>query len=258
MSCNYVVHGITNLLDNERNRMKFNKEDQRYLAERKQLSQQSGPREIWSVVDHWPLYVGVRNLARYIAISDLLRSTMQVPGHIAEFGSWRGANLMFMTKLLKISDPLSNKVVHCFDSFEGLSTFTAEDGAAETMHGAYKGTLEELTDYMRLYGLEDDIVIHKGLIQDTLPAALQEDAGLSFSFVYCDTDLFEPTKLILESLHDRLSKGGLFVIDEWNFEQWPGETVAVRDFLKEYDSCYEVLHVPHTSQPSLALRKIAY
>ena len=238
--------------------MKFRKEDERYLSQRKQISQASGPRELWSIADHWPLYVGIRNLARYIAISDLLRSTLGVPGHIAEFGSWRGANLMFMTKLLKIHDPLSNKVVHCFDSFEGLSTFTPEDGSAEVMHGAYKGTLEELQEYMELYDLEDDIVIHKGLIQDTLPAALQADSGLSFSFVYCDTDLFEPTKLILELLHERLSKGGIFVMDEWNFEQWPGETIAVRNFLQEYDRCYETVHVSRTTQPSLVLRKIAY
>ena len=210
------------------------------------------------MIDHWPLYVGIRNLARYMAISDLLRSTMVVPGHIAEFGSWKGANLMFMTKLLKIHDPLSNKVVHCFDSFEGLTTFTSEDGYTEAMHGAYRGTLEELQEYMKLYNLEDDIVIHKGLIQETLPAALQADSGLSFSFVYCDTDLFEPTKLILESLHECLSKGGLFVVDEWNFEQWPGETIAVRNFLEKYDRCYEMEHVPRTYQPSLVLRKIAY
>ena len=238
--------------------MKFQKEDERYLMQRKEISQTAGSRELWSVIDHWPLYVGIKNLSRYLAILDLLRSTLEVPGHIAEFGSWRGANLMFMTKLLKIYDPLSSKVVHCFDSFEGLSTFVPEDGAASAMHGAYKGTLEELRGLIRLYELDDDVVIHTGLIQDTLPAALQGDPGLSFSFVYCDTDLFEPTKLILESLHERLTKGGLFVLDEWNFQRWPGETLAVNSFMRDFDRCYEMMHVSRTSQPSLVLRKIAF
>lgn len=238
--------------------MKIRNEDEIYLSQRKEISHELGSCELWSVIDHWPLYVGVKNLARFMAISDLLRSTFKVPGHIAEFGSWRGANLLFMAKLLKIYDPLSNKSIHCFDSFEGLSTFCDKDGSADAMQGAYKGTLEELQVFLRLYKLEDNIEVHKGLIQDTLPDVLQKFPGLSFSFVYCDTDLFEPTKLVLELLHERLSKGGLFVIDEWNFEQWPGEAVAVRNFMNDYDRCYEMLHVSHASQPSLVLKKIAY
>src|SRR5207244_836812 len=82
--------------------MKFHTSDQRYLDARKALSDQVGPRELWSLIDHWPLYVGIGNLSRWIAILDLVRSTRSVPGHLAEFGSWRGANVMFMAKLLRI------------------------------------------------------------------------------------------------------------------------------------------------------------
>jgi hypothetical protein len=85
--------------------MKFKTKDQRYLGERKRISEKYGLRELWSVIDHWPLYGGIANLARFMAISDILRGTLGVPGHVAEFGSWRGANLMFMAKLLRIYDP---------------------------------------------------------------------------------------------------------------------------------------------------------
>lgn len=92
--------------------MKFAKEDARYLSERKVLSDKFGSSELWDTIDHWPLFCGIGNLSRYLAISDLLRSTLTVPGHVAEFGSWRGANLLLLTKLLKIFDPLGSKVVH--------------------------------------------------------------------------------------------------------------------------------------------------
>src|ERR1700690_3318252 len=85
----------TNPSEHRSNTMKFATEDAAYLAERKALSQELGPRELWSIVDHWPLYCGVGNLARFMAIADLLRGTARVPGHVAEFGSWKGANLMF-------------------------------------------------------------------------------------------------------------------------------------------------------------------
>lgn len=238
--------------------MKFKADDARYIENRKVYSKESGSREIWSVVDHWPLYAGVANIARFMAISDLLRSTLEIPGHVAEFGSWRGSNLLFMAKLLKIYDPMGAKLVHCFDSFEGLTTFTGEDGNATELEGAYAGNYEELMKMIELYQLQDDVSVHKGLIQDTLLPLLEESKSLTFSFVYCDTDLFEPTELILKSLHDRLAKGGLFVFDQWNYDRWQGEGIAANEFMQSYGAYYEMQHVKDTRQPTLVLKKIKF
>jgi len=236
--------------------MKFKSSDERYLERRREFSKEAGARELWSVVDHWPLYCGIKNLARFMAIADLLRSKLDVPGHVAEFGSWRGATLMLMAKLLRIYDPHGSKQVHCFDSFSGLQTFNEKDGVGASAQGAYRGDYEELVSLIHLYELEDEIIIHKGNILETLPALLDADQAVSFSFVYCDTDLFEPTQKILECIHPRLMKGGLFVVDEWNYEQWPGETAAVRAFLDRYGDAYQPRHVSTAAQPSLVLEKV--
>lgn len=236
--------------------MKFKKSDEIYKEKRNSISKKMGKRDVWSIIDHWPLYVGNSNLARYLAIADILKSTLNVPGHIAEFGSWKGANLMFMAKLMRIYDPMGAKQIHCFESFEGLSTFTPEDGTASNTLGEYAGNYEELMEMINLYDFEDDIVIHKGLIQDTLHTLLAKDKGISFSFVYCDTDLFEPTDLILRMLHDRLAKGGVFVFDEWNYEKWQGETIAANKFMADFSDYYEMEHITDTRQPSMLLRKI--
>ena len=238
--------------------MKFQSTDRPYLEARRKLSEDWGPRELWSVADHWPLYCGIGNLGRFMAIADLLRATLDTPGHVAEFGSWRGANLLFMAKLLRLFDPHGSKVVHCFDSFEGLTTFTSKDGSAAAQQNAYAGNLGELQEMIRLYELQDEVVIHRGLIQDTLPAALAHDAALTFSFVYCDTDLYEPTKVVLGGLHDRLAKGGLFVFDQWNDARWPGEGLAANEFMREHSDHYEPIGVRCARQPTLALKKIRY
>ena len=239
--------------------MKFGKLDERYLAERREVSEKYGPRELWSVIDHWPLYCGIAKLGRSLAICDLLRSTLDVPGHVAEFGSWRGANMMLLAKLLKIDDPHGNKLVHCFDSFEGLEFFAREDGAyAPSTLGSYKGSLEELTDMIRVFDLQDDLVIHEGLIQDTLPPLLEADKGITFSFIYCDTDLFEPTEMILNRMHNRLSKRGLFVFDEWSDSRWPGEGAAANAFMRAHSDDYEMIHIKSARQPTMALRKVRF
>ena len=238
--------------------MKFASRSKRYLAERKEVSEKYGPRELFSVTDQWPLYCGEANLARFLAISDLVREVMDVPGHIAEFGCWKGANTLFMAKLLRIYDPNGPKVIHAFDSFEGLTAFSEVDGKSKTRVGDYKGSLEELEDMIRLHEMQDEVLIHKGLIEKTLSGVLESDPALSFSLVYCDTDLFESTRVILERMHPRLVKGGLIVFDQWNYENFPGEGVAANAFLADFGDRYQVEAVPFAKQPSMVIRKISY
>ncbi|MEM9680416.1 MAG: TylF/MycF/NovP-related O-methyltransferase, partial [Bacteroidota bacterium] len=181
--------------------MKFEKIDKKYLSERKKLSQKYVKENLWEIIDHWPLYVGNSNLQRFLTIYELLKTTLDIPGHIAEFGSWRGANTMFMAKVLNMLDPYSNKLVYAFDSFEGLTEFDRKDDHATSHEGSYKGNILELIDFMKLNNLEDNIVIQKGYIEKTLPVLLDADKALSFSMVYCDTDLYASTKVVLDYLH---------------------------------------------------------
>ena len=235
--------------------MKFETEDKQYFEGARRVSEKYGPRELWSVIHHWPLYCGIGNLARFTAISDLVRQQLTVPGDLAEFGSWRGANLMLMAKLMRIFDGHGSKRVHCFDSFEGLSAFTPQDRDAARHTGEYKGSLEELQDLIDLYQLRDDIVIHKGLIEDTLKPLLDAQPQLTFSLVFCDTDLYSSTRTILECLHPRLAKGGVFIFDEWNNERFPGEGVAANEFLAKFGAEYSVESVHAARQPTLVMRK---
>jgi len=231
--------------------------DRLYKEKRTELVKRLAPRELWEIADHWPLYSGVGNLARQIAISDLVRASIDVPGHVAEFGVWRGATTMLTSKLLRIFDPMGAKVVHAFDSFEGLGAFSAPDGHATEKAGHYRGSLEELRAFIELYDLDDTVDLHVGLIEQTLPELLEARPELGFSLVYCDTDLYASTGVILDALHPRLSKGGVFVLDEWNHPQYPGESVAVAEFMARHGASYEPVAPRATRQPSLVLRKIA-
>jgi SAM-dependent methyltransferase len=235
--------------------VKFREADQRYFARREAFAKEIGAPDLWRTMDHWPLYVGLANLGRSLAVADLLRGTLDVPGDVAEFGCWRGANTMLMAKLLRLWDPMGPKVVHAFESFEGLQAFSDEDGAAVEQAGRYRGSREEFEAAISLYELGDEIALHAGRIDETLPAVLEATPSLSFSFVYCDTDLYESTQAIVRHLHPRLSKGGVFVFDEWNYESFAGETLAVREFLKDLADAYEMEGVRGARQPSLVLRK---
>jgi hypothetical protein len=227
-----------------------------FLTKRKQLSEELGKQEIYEVADHWPLYVGTKTLARTIEILDVFRSVADVEGDVAEFGSHKGANLIYLAKLAQVYDLLGSKKIHCFESFEGLTNFKAEDGLQDGNQGKYQGNLQVLKKIIDLFGYQDNIEIHQGFIEDTLPVFLQRYPDKKFSFLYYDADLYEPCKVMLDLLQDRLSVGGVFVFDEYGLEEWPGETQAVDEFIAAAGGRYAVEKPKITARPGMVLRKL--
>lgn len=229
--------------------VKFQKTDAAFFASRSAL-----PDHPWQLTDNWPLYVGFANLARTVAMTEIVKRALTVPGHIAEFGVYRGANLMLIAKLMRLFDPMGCKEVHGFDAFEGLETFTDEDRSATDHRGEFAGNFDLLKTMIEMHGL-DEVQVHKGLIQDTFPKLIEARPEISFSLVLLDTDLFEPTKIVLDRIHEMLSRGGMIVCDEWNHSGYPGETAAVREFLARHGDDYRMEHPIGTRNPTLILVK---
>jgi hypothetical protein len=51
------------------------------------------------------------------------------------------------------------------------------------------------------------------------------------SFAYFDFDIYLPTKVCLEAILPRLTKGSIIAFDELNCPEFPGETLAVMEVL---------------------------
>ena len=51
------------------------------------------------------------------------------------------------------------------------------------------------------------------------------------ALLYLDLNLYEPTKVAIQTLRARMPKGSVIVFDELNLKQWPGETLAVQETL---------------------------
>lgn len=56
-----------------------------------------------------------------------------------------------------------------FDSFAGLSEFVPEEGRAIQQSGDYRGKRDVIEQCAALVGVDKEIVIHEGRIEDTLP-----------------------------------------------------------------------------------------
>ncbi len=228
---------------------------QAYKTRRARAAKDAGVPELFSFIDHFPLYCGTQTLARVLAVYEIFKRCQQVPGHIVEFGCFKGGNLMLMAKLLQMFQPATCKSVFGFDSFEGLQDFSREDAAANRPDrvGTYKGNYEELKRWIKVYDLESVVYLVKGNALNTIPAFEKEHPDILFSLAYIDFDLYGPCKEALRFVHQRLCPGGIIAFDEALLHNWPGEGQVMAEFLREHPGEYESACMPFAKQPTAFL-----
>lgn len=220
-----------------RNNRKFADEDKEFLGRRGAFARALGVPELFQHIDHFGLYAGAQTIASKIVAYEMLRQTLDIPGHIVEFGVWNGSTLLFVAKLLGLLRPSTAKLLFGFDNFSGLPPPHPSDGAgASALVGRYKGNEEILRSAIALFGLEGWVHLVKGDALETIPAFEKAFPDVLVSLAWIDFDLYEPCKAALKFLSSRIAKGGIIVFDEAILLQWPGETIAMREFLEESGS----------------------
>ena len=151
-------------------------------------------------------------------------SMIKVEGLILEFGVYRGETINVIASILK------NKTVFGFDSFEGLP---------ETWRfGFEKGTFA----VNRLPKVRGNVTLIKGWFDETLPE-FREKHNQQISFMHIDCDLYSSTKIIFDSLGDKITRGTIIVFDEFfNYPDWrESEYKAFNEFVEERNIKFEYI-----------------
>jgi hypothetical protein len=162
------------------------------------------------------------NIHRRWMLKQLIRLTANVQGDTAECGVYKGCSSYAMLE----SNTLSSipRWHHVFDSFEGLSAPSGEDGEYWTRGDLSIG--EEIVK--RNLSEFDRFTLYK----DWIPNKFDEVKELKFSFVHVDVDLYQPTLDSVSFFYDRLAVGGVFLCDDYGFDTCTGATAAVDSFLQ--------------------------
>lgn len=234
---------------------KFSDFDKRIIARREELFSSDHKLDARTLVDHWPLFAGQVPIANMMARYEILKQTVDVPGHVLEFGCFNGAHLAFIAKCLRFLAPGDMKRVYGFDSFEGLKVFTKEDAHAKNNEGFYKGSESLLRHFLDFHELNDTVHLVKGTIEDTLPVFLQKNPHFIFSYVYLDTDLYSSTSLVLKTVWNRLAGGGVVAFDEGLADGYPGEGQAFVEFFEQHQQEFTMKNIPFARQPMFYIIK---
>lgn len=161
----------------------------------------------------------------------LLEETEGVEGDVVECGVWIGRSLALISGSLRRMR--SRRVVHGFDSFKGFPSPTTmdrrDDGTLyeKVREGYFSDTTEEIVRArLRLVGMQDRVILHKGYFAETLPRY----SSPKVSFAHLDCDLYESYRVCLEYLWPKVAPGGIMVFDEMNAVSFPGGCRAIDKF----------------------------
>jgi hypothetical protein len=181
------------------------------------------------LIENFTCFTGHMSLSRYLGLYELYKNTLGVAGHIAEVGTYKGASFFLFAKLIKIFEAESLTQVHGFDWFEGMNS-TNED-VHKVNKGDYKADEATLRNLIEIQHLENLAFIHKIDVTKDLKPFLDKYKHLQFKLVFLDAGIYEVVKVALPLFWERLTPGGILILDQYNHELSPGETIAVREIL---------------------------
>lgn len=143
---------------------------------------------------------------------------VDLPGEIAELGTWRGGT----AKLIATVTAASGKPIHLFDTWTGLpATVSAHDPMRV-------GELNNVSlDGVRAFlGSDPRIRFYPGLFPGTA-------AGLAdriFCLVHLDADIYQSTRDACAFFYPRTVAGGYLIFDDYGFPSCRGVREAVNEF----------------------------
>lgn len=214
------------------------------IADRKHLENlfQNTPIPKDHLLDNLGLYIKRHKLARILFMNDLYKKILDLQGIVCEFGIFWGQNLALFESFRGMYEPYNHtrKIVG-FDTFEGFVGTDEKDGNAEIVKkGAYSTTknydeyLNQILQYhesLQPYPHIKKFELVKGDASKTAKKYLEDNPETIIAFAYFDVDLYEPTKVCLETILPHLTKGAIIGFDELNAHTFPGETKAFDEVL---------------------------
>jgi hypothetical protein len=193
--------------------------------------------------------------SKFITHLEFFKQTSTVRGEILEFGIFKGNSFFRWIKFRDLLEQTSSRKVIGFDIFGDFPAAQFEgdkqrrDDFVEETNGGKSISLEEMQELLDKQSLSKNVELIKGDILVTLKNYLEKNPHLKISLLHIDVDLYEPVKEILEQLYDRVSTGGIIILDDYG--TFAGTNKAVDDF---FNNRAEVKKLPFSNTISYIVK----
>ncbi len=190
--------------------------------------------KLFSIENDYYRLVTFSRIEKFISQLELFKKTISVKGDIIEFGVYKGNSLIRLIAFNKIFSKYKKKIF----AFDIFGKFPKGKNRADIAHrknfvksaGENSINKKELNTILIKKKFRNFELIDGDVIK-TIPVFLKKNIKIKVSFINLDLDLYEPSLVVLEKFYPKLSKKGIIMLD--NFNQFYGETLAVKQFCKK-------------------------
>lgn len=150
-----------------------------------------------------------------------------IPGDVAEFGSYRGHSGYLITQTLKQLN--ASKKILLFDMFE---SFPSENLGIDYFWEEHTVNYEEVkTKFAPFSNVQ--------LVKGDFTKTILDFPDITLSFIYMDCDSYRATKFLVEHLFEKhLSRGGMIVFEDYGHPALLGNRVAVHECFDHRKDCF--------------------
>jgi hypothetical protein len=194
------------------------------------------------------LFIRGSLLARFLAIAEIYKMIVHLPGIIVDVGTWRGQTAVLCENFRAIYETLHfNRRIVCFDTFDGYKGFSERDkptklhkeGTYAVGGSSYAKYLDELlvlherSNAMGHYHGKHRVI--EGDCRSTIPAFFDEFKNEIVSLAFLDLNAFEPTLDAFGHIYRRLVAGGVIAFWQLTRNSVPAEgTVYTQEIMQHY------------------------
>ena len=161
------------------------------------------------------------------------------PGHIVEFGAYRGGNALFLAAVA--AELFPGIKVYALDTFAGIPD---ADAAIDAHSAGDFGDvdLDELATFAARHSL-DNIEFVKGRFEDTATPLLNRIGRVALAHI--DSDTFSSVAYAYDVVRNSMVPGGYLVFDDATVSSCLGATEAVETLLIQRDGLNSEQIWPH-------------
>lgn len=183
-------------------------------------------------------------LARLIALNDVYKLIIDLPGTVLDLGCWWGQNSVLFENLRAIYEPFNKqRKIVSFDSFEGYTNWSDKDQKSEIFnqntyavasgHEEFLRTLLETHEGINNLGHQRGIhEVVKGDATKTVKEYFERNPETIVALASFDLGLYEPTKVVLQAILPHLVPGSVLLMIHLTRKELKGDGQAFLEVMK--------------------------
>jgi hypothetical protein len=189
----------------------------------------------WDYENGFYLTCDTTRIGKFLNHLEVYKKILELPGDILEFGVYKGTSIVRLLSFRNLLENETSRKVFGFDIYGKFPDSLELESDREFVQrfenaGGFGISKKELEFHLENKGFKNFELI-QGDILKTIPEFVAKSQSRKISLLHIDVDVYEPTKVILENLWNRVVKGGIIMLDDYGTVE--GATKAVDEFFAD-------------------------